>query len=211
MGEQQPFPSDRSLDIADSTLDELREGFFDVVACRSGCFKVVKLILVDIVLDRIGLDLPRICEIGLIADEHDGDTLFCIFAELTKPLLHVLEGFCLGEVEGDDGSNCPAVVGVCYGSEALLSCSVPDLVLDAFAINGHSFGRELHPDSGLGVHVEGIIDEAREEVGLADPRIADHYDFEEEVELFLPGHLIIIMRPRFRRSITSRQLSTSPP
>lgn len=185
-----PSPSDRSLDNLDSTLDELREGFLDVVASRSRCLKIVKLIFVDIIFDRIGLDLPRICEIRLIADEHDCDTLFCILTELTKPLLHVLEGFCLGEVEGDDGSNCPTVIGIGNGSEALLSCSVPDLVLDAFTIYGHCFGCELNSDSGLGVHVEGIIDKAREEVGLTNSRITDHYDFKEEVELFLSGHLI---------------------
>lgn len=139
-------------------------------------------------------DFPCLREVRLVADEHDGDAWLCIILQFSKPLLDVLECFGLGEVEGNDGSHCSTVVCVGDGPKSFLPGGVPNLVLDTLAVNVGRLGCELNSDGGLGVHVEDIIDEAREQVGLSHPRVADHHDLEEEVELLLSGHSEFITR-----------------
>ena len=59
--------------------------------------------------------------------------------------------------------------------KAWLTC-VPDLSLDALALNGHGTGGELDADGGLGVEVDFVLGESHEEVALSDAAVADEND-----------------------------------
>jgi len=62
-----------------------------------------------------------------------------------------------------------------------LACGVPDLGLDDFGIDVQGAGGELDANGGLGLQVELVLGEAREEVGLAHAGIADQDHLEEVV------------------------------
>jgi len=83
--------------------------------------------------------------------------------------LHIFKGFRFSEIESDNCSNCPPVIGIGNGPEPLLSGCVPNLVLDDFALDVGCFGGELNSDGGFGVHVEGVVYKSGEQVGLPNP------------------------------------------
>jgi hypothetical protein len=60
------------------------------------------------------------------------------------------------------------VVGICDGSEPLLSCGVPDLKFNVFVVGGDSFESEVDADGGHVVFVELVVCESEEEAALAD-------------------------------------------
>lgn len=122
------------------------------------------MILSDEVVNSFCFDLFGGGEIGLVPDYDDGCTGLSIVVDFLEPLFEVLEGLGLGEIEDDDGAHCAAVVCSCDGSEPFLPGSIPYLVLDDFAVDGESFGEELHADSGLCVLVEGVADVLGEQV-----------------------------------------------
>lgn len=62
-----------------------------------------------------------------------------------------------------------------------LACGVPDLGLDDFGIDVQGAGGELDANGGLGLQVELVLGEAREEVGLAHAGVADEDHLEEVV------------------------------
>ena len=158
------FLSNISLNSERSTFDELREGLTDVAASCCRGLQVIKTIFIGIVLDDFRADLSRFSKVRLVSYEHDSDPGFCVFLKLSEPLLHVLESLGLGEVESNDGSNRPAVVCIGDGSKSFLAGGIPDLVLDALAVDVGGLGGELYSDGGLGVHIEDVVDESREKV-----------------------------------------------
>lgn len=104
--------------------------------------------------------------------------------------MYILKAFSLGEIKGDDCSNCASIISVSDGSESLLACGVPYLIFYAFTIDVHGLCCELNSNGGLGVHIKDVVDKSGEQIGFANPRVSDHYDFEEEVKFLLSGHSI---------------------
>jgi hypothetical protein len=68
-----------------------------------------------------------------------------------------------------------------------LAGGVPDLGLDDLIVDVDAAGGELDADGGLGVEAELVAREAREQVGLADARVADEHHLEEVV--------VVVVRP----------------
>lgn len=83
--------------------------------------------------------------------------------------MYILKAFGLGEIKGDDCSNRASIICVGDGSESFLASGVPYLIFYAFAINVHGLGCELNSNSGLGVHIEDVVNESGEQIGFANP------------------------------------------
>ena len=182
----------RFLDNCKSTLDELVKGLTDVAAIGRRCLKVTQTILVCVILDTLGLDLPHLGEIRLVPNQHDGDPCIRIVLKFPQPLLHVFKGLTLGNIECNNGPNSSPIVCIGDGPETLLTSSIPDLILDRFALNKCGLRRKLNSNSGLRVHIEGIVHKARKKVRLSNPRISNHNYLKQEIELLLPTHTSII-------------------
>uniref|UniRef100_J3N277 Uncharacterized protein n=1 Tax=Oryza brachyantha TaxID=4533 RepID=J3N277_ORYBR len=69
------------------------------------------------------------------------------------------------------------------GGLPLLAGGVPDLGLDGLVVDDEGAGLELDADGGLGVDAELVAGEAREDLGLADGRVADEHHLEDVVHL----------------------------
>ena len=102
--------------------------------------------------------------------------------------MDVLEGLALGNIEGNNCPNSPAVVRISDGSEAFLSSSVPDLIFDGLALDKCGFSCELDSDGGFGIHIEGVVDEAGEKVGLSNSGVSNHDYLEQEIKFLLSAH-----------------------
>ena len=148
--------------------------------------------MVGVILDTLGFDLSHLDEVRLVPDQHDGDPSIRIILEFPQPLLYVFKGLTLGNIEGNNGSNSSTVVRISDGPETLLTSSVPDLILDRFALDECGLGGELNPNSGLGVHIEGVVNKAGKKVRLPDPRVSNHNYLKQEIEFLLSAHASII-------------------
>ena len=83
------------------------------------------------------------------------------------------------------------IVGVDDGSEALLSCGVPDLHLDYFVIDGEGLEAEVDADGDHVVLVEVVVGEAEEQRGLAHGGVAHHHELKQMVVLLALHYQII--------------------
>jgi hypothetical protein len=66
-----------------------------------------------------------------------------------------------------------------------LTSSIPDLGLDGLGIDLNRTSGELDTDGGLGVEVEFVASEAREQIGLADARVTDEDDYRVKMSVVL--------------------------
>lgn len=114
-------------------------------------------------------------QIALVSHQHNDDVAICMIPQLFQPPCHVLECLVLADVVDQQSTHGTTVVGRRYGSVTLLAGSVPDLRLDGLCVDLDTTGCELDADGGLGVEVELVAGEAREQVGLADARVSDQH------------------------------------
>ena len=161
MGEQSTLLLCRFLAKDKSTFYELVESLTDITAIGCRSLEITEAILAWVIFDALRLDLPHFGQVWLVPDQHDGDSSIGIILELSQPFLHVFKGLALGNIESNDGSNSPTIVCIGDGSETLLACGIPDLILDGLALDKCGFGGELDSNGGLRVHIEGVIDKAR--------------------------------------------------
>lgn len=97
-----------------------------------------------------------------------------------NPRWQAVEAGHVGHViDKDDSVHVPVVVLNHALPEPLLSCSVPQLDLDALAVDLHRSLSEVHPDGGLGAVGEAAGAEAVSQARLAHVRVADHDDLED--------------------------------
>ena len=118
--------------------------------------------------------------------------------ELVEPAKDGVEGGAASDVVDEEGGDGAAVVGGGDGAESLLAGGVPDLSLDLSAVDLHRLSLELDADRGLGVGVELVPREPRQQVRLPNRRVADQHDLEQVLlllrRLFFPSspHLLIL-------------------
>lgn len=94
-------------------------------------------------------------------------------AELIEPALDAVEGTPAGDIVDDKRGGGAAVVGGSDGPKPLLAGGVPDLSLDLLAVDFHHLRLELDADRGLGVAIELIPSESREEIRFPHRGVAD--------------------------------------
>lgn len=90
-----------------------------------------------------------------------------------------VKGSLVGHVVDEQDAHGAAVVGGGDGPEALLAGGVPDLELDALAIELDGADLEVDADGGDEGGGEGVLAEAQQAAGLAHARVA----YEQELNL----------------------------
>ncbi|RLN32951.1 hypothetical protein C2845_PM03G03950 [Panicum miliaceum] len=93
----------------------------------------------------------------------------------------------------------------------LLAGGVPDLRLDALAVEREGARLELHPDGGLGVERELVPREARQQLRLPHRRVPHHHHLEHVVDLRLALPPRLLLRLRLSFLPPRHHLFTSPP
>lgn len=87
------------------------------------------------------------------------------------------------DVVDEQDAHGAAVVGGGDGAEALLAGRIPDLQLDALAVELDGPDLEVDADSGDEGRGEGVLAEAQQAAGLAHARVTD----EQQLDLFEGG------------------------
>ncbi len=125
--------------------------------------------------------------ITLVANDHLLDVGRGVVLNVAHPVLDVLETALGRDVVDEEDAHGAAVVGGGDGPKALLAGRVPNLELDALAVEVDDADLEVDPDRGDERVVEGVLGEAEEEARLADGRVADEQELEQVVVRFR-GH-----------------------
>ena len=94
-----------------------------------------------------------------------------VLLEFLDPLGEIVVGVSAGEIEDNECTSRPLVVGVGDSPEALLASGVPDLCLHGAAVDADGLGGELDPDGGLGLLRELVGRKPRQQVGLPYSRV----------------------------------------
>ena len=135
-------------------------------------------------------------QIALISNQHYDNVRISMVPQLFQPTLYILICLMLADIVDEECANGTAVVGRCNGSIPLLSCGIPDLGLDSLCVNLNRPSSELDTNSGLGVKVEFIPSESREQVRLSDAGVSYEHHLEGaladrlEVPSCLRGHTL---------------------
>ena len=133
-------------------------------------------------LTFLGGDRTAMCEVTLVANEHDGHVWVCVLAGVFEPAGEVVERLTSGDVVNEEGTHRTSVIRRSDRTISLLPGSVPNLCLDGLPIMRADFlGGELYADCGLRFEVEVTLGVSEEQVRFADPRVTDHYDLEKVV------------------------------
>lgn len=132
-------------------------------------------------------------QVALVTDQHDDDVAVGVIPQLFQPSGDVFVGLVLAYVVDEQCTDGAAVVGGCDGPITLLAGRVPDLRLDGFGIDLDGPCCEFDADGGLGVEVELVAGEAREEVGFTNSRISyeDHCEWTCEHLLHFAGFRLL--------------------
>ena len=128
-------------------------------------------------------DLPLRIEIPLGSNDDLVDILGSVVINLAHPPLDVFEGAAVDDGKREDDASRPLVVGLGNVLELLLSCGVPDLQLELLVVDLDGFDFEVDPDGGDVGLLEVVLAEAHDEVGFADPAVADDDDL---------GHVVVV-------------------
>jgi hypothetical protein len=137
--------------------------------------------------------LPLMLEVALVAQDHDLDILLAVLSQLLEPVVHIFERFSPSDIVDDYRAMRILVISAGDSSVLFLASSVPKLRLDCFVIDLHVMSGEIDAYCVSGILFEGISGEPAQEVGLADARVADQYDFEEEVGVFVVHRMDLLV------------------
>lgn len=96
---------------------------------------------------------------------------------LRNPIPNALEASAIGHVVHQEDALCSPKVAGGDGSKPFLPRGIPDLKLDAFAVDFDVFDFEVDADGGDEGGGEGVVGVAEEEAGFTDAGIADHEQF----------------------------------
>jgi len=162
------------------------EGEFDVGGIESAGLDEKKLVFLGEFFGGVGRHFAQVSQIRFVPNQHNHDVVGGVFAELREPSLDVFEGGVLGNVIDEERADGTAIICARDRSVSLLTSRIPDLGLDGLAVGLDAAGGELDADGGLGLEVELVAREPREEVALADAAVADQHHF-VEIVVFLSG------------------------
>ncbi len=110
-------------------VDDAVEGKVHIRAVESGRLYEGQLMLVRIGRRILLSNFSSISQIGLVAHQQDDYVAICVLLQLAEPVCHMFERGHARHIVYKECRHGPAVVGVCDGSVALLTCSVPYLCL----------------------------------------------------------------------------------
>ena len=126
----------------DEGLGHLQEGIVDALAGLRGRFQDLQVVglleLEDVPVGHFNLTLLLVvllflavgrplCDISLVGEHDHVDIGAAVLLDLLQPPVDVQEAVAVRQVEDDKDTVSTLVVGLSDGSEALLTCRVPDL------------------------------------------------------------------------------------
>lgn len=151
-----------------------------VIGVLGGGLKQRHTVCVGKLLGQVCGHLDGASQVTLVSDQ-DARYVACqqVLLALLYPGRQAVEaGHVRHVIHEDDSVHVPVVVLDHALPEALLPRGVPQLDLDALAVDLHGSLPKVHPDRGLGAVGEAAGAEAVSQARLAHVRVADHYDLE---------------------------------
>ena len=112
--------------------------------------------------------------VALVTHKNLVDVDVGVLLDLGYPVADGLEGPAVGNVVDEENALRASEVGRCDCAESLLSGRVPDLKLDALAVNLHILDLEVDANCGDERGGKGVVSVTEEEAGLADAGVTDH-------------------------------------
>lgn len=100
--------------------------------------------------------------VTLVADEYLIHTLRGILLRIPNPIAHIIEGPLIGHIIDEEDAHGTPIVGIGDGAEALLSRRIPNLQLDALALQFHGANLEVNANGGDETGCEGVVAEAQQ-------------------------------------------------
>jgi len=126
-----------------------------------------------------------ILKIGFVTDKEKYSIFLSVHLDLVHPKLNNTIEWCdVCNVEYKKYALTASVISTCDCSESLLSCSIPNLELDAFIINGEGFESEIDSDSSEIMLGKLILYEPYENSWLSNTWVSNDDSFEKVIVLF---------------------------
>jgi hypothetical protein len=154
------------------------ERLLDVITRQRGCFKVRELVELPEGLRLVACHFSLIDEIEFIPDERHDRVRIAQRVDVNEPLVELVEGLALGEVENEDNADGRSKIGFRDRTEPLLTGSVPNLKFHLRSFDIEYRRQKLNTDRRLGIARENIIDKPFENGGLSDTARADDNELE---------------------------------
>ena len=133
------------------------ECLFDVLAVLGRGLKEAYVEVFSEFLSLFEGDGALVLQVALVADQDSRDVVGSVLLNLAHPCLHCREALTVGDVVGHDDAVGTFVVAGRDGLEALLTCRVPDLQLDSFAVDVDGPNLEVHTNGGHKVFSKNVI------------------------------------------------------
>lgn len=143
------------------------------------------------------LHFSLIYQVWFIANQKENRFLLSISLHLVHPkLAYVFETKRVSQVKYKKNALTASIVRTCYCSKSLLTCGVPNLKFDIFAINLDGLESEIDSNSCQIVFWKLVFYKPYKDSWLADPRVADYDSFVKMVKLFY--HIFRINNYKFQ-------------
>ena len=143
------------LEVLKALIGNGDKGALDVARVLGRGLEVVHIVLICELLGRSEVDLARVNQVGLVAnEEHRHRVEVVVAGEVAHPAIDVGEALHVGEVEHDEDGVGAAVVSSRDGAKPLLTSRVPDGKLHSPTIqvklSDFLEGKILRRDDALG-------------------------------------------------------------
>mmetsp|Transcript_2439 Transcript_2439/g.2821 ORF Transcript_2439/g.2821 Transcript_2439/m.2821 type:complete len:218 (+) Transcript_2439:218-871(+) len=112
--------------------------------------------------------------IALVSDEDLVDMDVGVLLDLRDPVANGFEGATVSHVVDEQNALCPAEVRCGDCAEAFLSCCIPDLKLDACAVNIDILDLEVNANRGDECGGKGVVGVTQQKTSLTDSGISNH-------------------------------------
>ena len=152
--------------VDESRLDfacQVEEGFLDVGIRLGRRLNVRNAELLGQLFALLGGDRSLLLPIRLVANQNLGDAFAGMLLDVGVPRSYVFKRLLVGNIEHEQDAHRTTVVGGGDGAETLLTRRVPDLQLDALAIQLNGADLEVNADGGDERGRPGIIAEAEQQ------------------------------------------------
>lgn len=161
------------------------EYFFDLFSLFGWALHICEVFFFAKLVDFLQGNSSLILKIGFVTDKEKYSIFLSVHLDFVHPKLNnTIEWRDVCNVEYKKYALTASVISTCDCSESLLSCSIPNLELDAFIINGESFESEIDSNSSEIMLRKLILYEPYENSWLSNTWVSNDDSFEKMIVLF---------------------------
>ena len=157
------------------------KGWVDVNVILGGAFPKGNSKLLGELLALFRADNLVIEHVALVSDEDLVDMDVGMLLNLGDPIANAFKRAAVRDIVDEQNPLGAAKVAGSNCAEPLLTRRVPNLELDARAVNIHVLNFKVNTDSGNKRRRERVVGVAEQQAGLSDARVADHEQFDLHV------------------------------